>query len=326
MSINWGAVEEFFAERDAKKERDEQLVLEREEFLLKLGYSRGGGNSNSNKKIANAAEKAFIMQDRLDKSGITDETTLNWYGNLFTDPIATADAHDFIEDQAKNYDRNINLRDMPALSAIVPADIPVKEKIDLLKEFEIVDLTNNEEFYKLAERVNNMTSQSGRTVFLDINPEAIQKTDYTAREKQLDSVRKNVIRTARAGLDNNPDKIETLNALNNLSSSNAGTRDDAEVYLFSRFITPEFIASLEEENESFYRGLSKHPNLTGYIKESMVTTPQNKIYPEPSSADITLLKQNKNSDVYKNFFDETYGPGAADKALGDTKRTGPSGL
>ena len=310
----------------AEQIRLDDLENDRQEFLLKLGFAGGGSGSGSGKRSEGAAEKAFIMQSRLEKSGITDETTLNYYNNLFSDPLATADAYDFIEDQAKNYDRVISLKDMPTLSAIVPANIPVKEKIDLLKEFEIVDLTNNEEFYELAQKVNNMTNQSGRTAFLDINPEAIQKTDYTAREKQIDSVRKNVIRTARAGLDNDPDKTTTLSKLNNLTSSDPNVRAEAEIYLFSKFITPEFIASLEEENPSFYRGLSKHPDLSGYIKSSMVTTSQNKIYPEPSSADITLLKQNKNSDIYKNFFDETYGPGAADKALGDTRRTGPSGL
>jgi len=163
-----------------------------------------------------------------------------------------------------------------------------------------------------------MTNQSGRTAFLDINPESIQKTDYTAREKQLDSVRKNVIRTARAGLDNDPDKIETLNALNNLSSSNAGTRDDAEAYLFSRFITPEFIASLEDENQAFYRGLSKHPDLSGYIKSSMVTTPQNvsgtKTYPIPTAQSIAALKNNPTEQMIKDF-NNFYGPNAADQHL-----------
>jgi hypothetical protein len=285
----------YFDKIKAEQIRLDEIKNNREEFLLKLDLAGGGSGSSSGKKSAGAAEKAFKMQDRLDKSGITDETTLNYYSNLFKDPLATADAYDFIEDQAKNYDRVIDLKDMPSLAAIVPAKIPVKEKIDLLKEFEIVDLTNNEEFYELARKVNNMTNKSGRTAFLDINPEAIQKTDYTAREKQLDSVRKNVIRTARAGLDNDPDKIETLNALNNLSSSNAGTRDDAEAYLFSRFITPEFIASLEEENSSFYRGLSKHPDLSGYIKSSMATTSQTVVTP-PVSTTRVVTQQMANKD------------------------------
>jgi len=285
----------YFDKIKAEQIRLDEIKNSREEFLLKLDLAGGGSGSSSGKKSAGAAEKAFKMQDRLDKSGITDETTLNYYSNLFKDPLATADAYDFIEDQAKNYDRVIDLKDLPSLAAIVPAKIPVKEKIDLLKEFEIVDLTNNEEFYELARKINSMTNQSGRTAFLDINPESIQKTDYTAREKQLDSVRKNVIRTARAGLDNDPDKIETLNALNNLSSSNAGTRDDAEAYLFSRFITPEFIASLEDENQAFYRGLSKHPDLSGYIKSSMVTTPQTVVTP-PVSTTRVVTQQMANKD------------------------------
>jgi len=316
----------YFDKIKAEQIRLDEIKNSREEFLLKLDLAGGGSGSGSGKKSAGAAEKAFKMQDRLDKSGITDETTLNYYNNLFKDPLATADAYDFIEDQAKNYDRIIDLRDMPTLSAIVPASIPVKEKIDLLKEFEIVDLTNNEEFYELARKVNSMANQSGRTAFLDINPESIQKTDFADREKQFDGVLQNVVRTARAGLENDPDRVNTENSLNNLTSSDSGVRADARDYLLSRFITPEFIKSLESENSSAYRGLSENYMVKPYLKSSMVTTSQNKIYPEPSSADIKLLKQNKNSDVYKNFFDETYGPGSADKALGDTRRTGPSGL
>ena len=316
--VSFVGLEEYFAEEDAKKEKAAQLVRDREEFLLKLGYSRGSGNSSSNKKIANAAEKAFIMQDRLDKSGITDETTLNYYNNLFTDPIATADVHDFIEDQAKNYDRNINLRDMPTLSAIVPANIPVKEKIDLLKEFEIVDLTNNEEFYKLAQRVNNMTSQSGRTVFLDINPEAIQKTDFTAREQQFEGVLQNVVRTARAGLENDPDRVSTQNALNNLTSSDPGTKADARDYLLSRFITPEFIGSLETENGSAYRGLSENYIIKPYLMSSMVTAPVNSTNsttrPIPTSQAIAALKNNPTEQMIRDFND-FYGPDAADQYL-----------
>ena len=302
----------------AEQIRLDDLENDREEFLLKLGFAGGGSGSGSGKKSAGAAEKAFKMQARLDKSGITDETTLNYYNNLFKDPLATADAYDFIEDQAKNYDRIIDLRDMPSLAAIVPAKIPVKEKIDLLKEFEIVDLTNNEEFYELARKVNNMTNQSGRTAFLDINPESIQKYDFAEREKQLDSVLQNVVRTARAGLENDPDRVNTENSLNNLTSSDSGVRADARDYLLSRFITPEFVKSLEAESPSAYRGLSENTIIKEYLKSSMVTTPQNvsgtKTYPIPTAQSIAALKNNPTEQMIKDF-NNFYGPNAADQHL-----------
>ena len=314
MSIAQGMLN-YFDKKDAERLRIDELKNRREHFILQLGLAGGGGSSSSSKKSEGAAEKAFIMQSRLDKSGITDETTLNWYNNLFSDPIATADAHDFIEDQAKNYDRNINLRDMPTLSAIVPANIPVKEKIDLLKEFEIVDLTNNEEFYELAQKVNNMANQSGRTVFLDINPEAIQKTDFQDREKQFEGVLQNVVRTARAGLKNDPDYEKTQNALNNLTSSDPGTKADARDYLLSRFITPEFIGSLETENPSAYRGLSENYIVKPYLKFSETTTTENSTTrPIPTSQAIAALQNNPTEQMIIDF-NNFYGPNAADQYL-----------
>jgi len=285
----------YFDKIKAEQIRLEEIKNSREEFLLKLDLAGGGSGSSSGKKSAGAAEKAFKMQDRLDKSGITDETTLNYYNNLFSDPLATADAYDFMEDQAKNYDRVIDLRDMPALVPIVQAKIPVKEKIDLLKEFEIVDLTNDEEFYELAQKVNNMTSQSGRTVFLDINPEAIQKTDFADREKQFEGVLQNVVRTARAGLENDPDRVNTENSLNNLTSSDSGVRADARDYLLSKFITPEFVASLEADNPSAYRGLSENYIVKPYLKSSMVTTSQTVVTP-PVSTTRVVTQQMANKD------------------------------
>ena len=284
---------EYIDEMLIKEEKEKDLITQREDFLLKLGLAGGGGSAGSTKNNANAAEKALKMQSRLSSSDIRDEDTLNWYNNLFTDSIATAEVYDFLNDQAKNYDRNINLRDVPTLINIISSPAPVQEKIDLFKEFEIVDLSDKEEFYNLAQKVSSMTAQSGRTVFIDIDPETIQKTDYTAREKQLDSVRKNVIRTARAGLENDPDRVNTQNALNNLTSSDSGTRADAEAYLFSRFITPEFITSLEEENSSFYRGLSKHPDLSGYIKSSMPTSDIVPTSPTNTTRVITQEMANK---------------------------------
>ena len=314
MSIAQGMLN-YFDKKDAERLRIDELKNRREDFILQLGLAGGGGSSSSSKKSEGAAEKAFIMQSRLDKSGITDETTLNWYNNLFSDPIATADAHDFIEDQAKNYDRNINLRDMPTLSAIVPANIPVKEKIDLLKEFEIVDLTNNEEFYELAQKDNNMANQSGRTVFLDINPEAIQKTDFQDREKQFEGVLQNVVRTARAGLKNDPDYEKTQNALNNLTSSDPGTKADARDYLLSRFITPEFIGSLETENPSAYRGLSENYIVKPYLKFSETTTTENSTTrPIPTSQAIAALQNNPTEQMIIDF-NNFYGPNAADQYL-----------
>jgi hypothetical protein len=314
MAFNPTGVVNWLDKADAAKAKEEELIRSREDALLGL-YIKSGGSTGTgeSKDTQTVAESALKLQQRIDNSGIEDEDTLNYLNNILEDPYAAKDVLDFIEDQATNYDRIINLQDLPTMISIVQAPTSVEDKIDLFKEFDVVDLTNKEEYYKLAKRITDMTTVGGRTVFVDVQPEAIQKTDFTAREKQFEGVLQNVIRTARAGLENDPNRVQTQNALNNLNSSDPGQKADARDYLLSTFITPEFITSLEEENSSAYRGLSNNYLIKPYIATSI---PQNEtVYPEPSDADINLLRQNRESQVFKNFFDETYGPGAADRVL-----------
>jgi len=303
-------------ERYAEKQWEKNLIAKREDQLLGM-YLKGGGvgGTKSDKNVENAAEAALKLQKRINNSGIQDEDTLSYLNNILEDPYAAKDVLDFIDDQATNYDRVINLQDLPTMISIIQAPTSVDDKIDLFKEFDVVDLTNKEEYYKLAKRISNMTTKGGRTVFVDVQPGAIQKTDFAAREKQFDGVLQNVIRVARAGLENDPNRVRTQGALNNLKSNDPGTKADARDYLLSTFIDAEFITGLEEENPSAYRGLSNNFLIKPYIATSV---PQNETtYPEPSAADINLLRQNRESQVLKDFFDETYGPGAADRVLND---------
>ena len=300
---------------DEERKRRDDLIASREDALLGLYLKKGGSTSTGTDKKQGAAEAAIKLQERINSSGIQDEETLNYLNNIVSDPFASQEVLEFINEQATDYDRVINLQDLPTMISIIKAPTSVEDKIDLFKEFDVVDLSNKEEYYKLAKKINNMTTKGGRTVFVDVQPEAIQKTDFTAREEQFQGVLQNAIRTARSGLETDPNRTQTQNALNNLSSRDPGTVADARDYLLSKFITKENILSLETENPSAYRGLSNNFLIKPYLVTSV---PQNQtVYPEPSAADINLLKQNKDSEVYKNFFDETYGPGAADRVLND---------
>ena len=295
---------------DEERKRKEDLIAAREDALLSLYIKKGDSTSTGTDKKQGAAEAAFKLQERINNSGIKDEETLNYLNNIVSDPFASQEVLKFIEEQATDYDRVINLQDLPTMISIIKAPTSVDEKIDLFKEFDVVDLSNKEEYYKLAKRINSITTKSGRTAFVDIKPEAIQKTDYTAREKQFEGVLQNVIRIARAGLKNDPNKVETQNALNNLSSSDAGTRNDALDYLLSRFIDAEFITSLEQENSSAYRDLSKNFRIAPYLKTSV---PQNEtVYPIPTEKHIESLRNNPDR---KAEFEEKFGPGSADRYL-----------
>ena len=300
----------YYEKVDAEKARQDDLRTRREDALLGLYLKGGGAAGKANKNVETAAEAALKLQRRITDSGIEDEETLNYLNNITSDPYASKEVLDFLEDQATNYDRVINLQDLPTMISIIKAETSVEDKIDLFKEFEVVDLTNKEEYYKLAQRINNMTTKNGRTVFVDVQPEAIQKTDFAAREKQFEGVMQNVVRIARAGLENDPNRVQTQNALNNLTSSDAGTKADARDYLLSTFITPDFITSLETENPSAYRGLSNNFLIKPYIATSL---PQNEVtYPTPPAEAIAALQNNPN---LKQDFESKYGPGSADEYL-----------
>lgn len=295
---------------DEERKRQEDLITAREDALLELYIKKGGSTSTGTEKKQGAAEAAIKLQKRIDGSSIQDEETLNYLNNIVSDPYAAQEVLEFIEEQATDYDRVINLQDLPTMISIIKAPTSVDDKIDLFREFDVVDLSNKEEYYKLAKRINNMTTKGGRTVFVDVQPGAIQKTDFAAREKQFEGVLQNVVRTARAGLENDPNRVETQNALNNLSSSDPGTRADARDYLLSTFINTEFITSLEQENPSAYRGLSDNFLIKPYITTSV---PQNQtVYPTPPAEAIAALQNNPN---LKQDFELKYGPGSADEYL-----------
>lgn len=304
-ALNW------LEKADAAQAAKQKLISDREDLILASYLKKGGtvgGSGGSGSNPQTAAEAALKLQKRIDESGITDEDTLGYLKNITSDPYAAEDVLKFIDDQAKNYDRVIKLQDLPTLIGVIKAPTSVQEKIDIFKEFELVDLSNKEEYYKLAEKVNKMTTKNGRTVFVDIKPEAIQKTDYTAREKQFEGVLQNVIRTARAGLENDPNRVQTQNALNNLSSSDPGTKADARDYLLSTFVDSEFITSLEQENPSSYRGLSNNYLIKPYLTTSQPTNE----YPTPTQQHIDSLRNNPDR---KAEFEEKFGPGSADRYL-----------
>jgi len=296
---------------DEERKRKEDLISARENALLDLYVKKGGTTSGDTDKKQSAAESAFKLQKRIDSSGIQDEETLNYLKNIISDPFAAEDVLKFIDDQAKNYDRVINLQDLHTLINIVKAPTSVQEKIDIFKEFELVDLSNKEDYYKLAEKVNKMTTKNGRSVFVDVNPEAIAKTDFTAREKQFEGVRKQVMRMARVAVDSGHKEAERIQSeLNNLGSNQSALVDRAEDYLLEMFITPKFVQELEGQNPTAYRGLSKNHLIKPYLTTSL---PQNQTtYPTPTQKHIESLKNNPDR---KAEFEEKFGPGSADRYL-----------
>ena len=328
MGLSWiGAnrwADEVIQNKKDQEEFNNRVRLQREEGILASYIKNSGPSGTGTNKSTSAIEKATKLKDRIDDLNISDEGLRGYFDNILSDPYAAADVMDFLEDQAKNYDRVIKLQDLPNIINIVNSPASTQEKFDLIKELDVVDLTNKNDYLKLATKVAKMTGKEGRTVFIDVPETVITKTDYTAREKQFEGVLQEVVRAARVGLENNPNRVETANAIRNLDSSNPEVRAKARDYLLSTTITEEFITSLENDNPTAYRGLSKNylikPYITTSPSQEPLPEPSEKTYPQPSQQDIDILKQNRNSQQHKDYFDEIYGPGAAEKILQTVRR------
>lgn len=311
-----------------KKDQDEfnkRVRLQREEAILASYIKNSGPAGTGTNKANGAVEKATKLRSRIEDLNITDEGLKGYFDNILSDPYASADIMDFLEDQAKNYDRVIKLQDLPNIINIVNSPASTQEKFDLIKELDVVDLTNKNDYLKLATKVANMTGKEGRTVFIDVPETVVSKADFTTREKQFEGVRKEVVRMATVARDSgHPEAVRIQAELENLGSNESALVDRAEQYLMSMFVTPEFIQGLEDEYPTPYRGLSKNHLVAPYIKTSPsqepLPEPSEKTYPQPSQQDIDILKQNRNSQQHKDYFDEIYGPGAAEKVLQTVRR------
>lgn len=257
---------------DKEKARQDDIKAKREDALLGLYLKSSGTKGEANKDIQSAAEAALKLQKRYENANITNEKTINFFNRVFEDPYASQEVLTFLEDQAKDQQRDIRLEDLPDILSIVDAPTTVDDKIDLLKEFEIVDLSNKEEYYKLAQRINNMTKKSGRTVFIDvpssslIDPEQLIKR-FNEQFELLGSV---LTIDAQQFVINNPDPSnnkteQTMTAIENIKKGTDVQKTIAMQYLYKTYAKgPEW---LKEKMEKFsaLRGIDKDPRMQSIL-------------------------------------------------------------
>lgn len=254
----------------ADRIRTEDLVSRREDILLdyftKSGGTAGGVNT---KDLTKASTDAYKLQQRLKNEDITDPEIKNFYDNLFKDPLAAAEAFSFIKEQEEKFGQVIKLKDLPTYINIVNTpNATVGEKIDLFKEFELVDLSNKEDYYKLASRIKGMTGKTGRTVLTDPKPgfNVNQQDAIKLAEAQYAAMLDLIEPTAKAWLSANPDSadpkaVDTANALKNLTNNDELVKSAARRYLFETYTDKGFVSSLEKTAPSEFRGLSKVPQV-----------------------------------------------------------------
>lgn len=300
----------------AEEERLDNIRLRREDALLSLYLKNGGtyGSTKNDPKYRAAGEQALILQKRVNGEDL-DTDTVKWYQNILQDPIAAAEVNDFLATQEKDFDRVIPLQDVPKyINIINTPNMPVEEKIDLFAQLDLVDLTDKEQYYKLAQQIQNMTKKSGRTVFTYQTPGSNIDTSRKLKlaEDQYSTMIELLVPTAQTWLEMNPDPanqqaVETQNAIQNLDSPEEAVRAKAQKYLFETYTTQDFVTRLEKSQPEYFRDLSKVPQVKILLESQ-------KPFAAPTPEDTQLLKSNPSEEM-KRKFDEIYGPGAADRVL-----------
>ena len=257
---------------DEEKKRKEDLIAAREDALLSLYIKKGGSTSTGTDEKQGAAEAAFKLQERFKKSNVTDEKTVNFFNRVFEDPYASKEVLDFLDEQAKNQQREIRLEDLPNILSIVNAPTTVEDKIDLLKEFEIIDLSNKEEYYTLAQRVNNMTKKSGRTVFIDVPSSSLIDPEKQIKRfnEQFSLLGSVLALTAQDFIIKNPDPSnektqQTITAIKNITDGTDTQKTIAMQYLYKTYAKgPEWLQT-QMEKYSTLRGIDKDPRMQSIL-------------------------------------------------------------
>lgn len=257
---------------DEERKRRDDLIASREDALLGLYIKKGGSTSTGTDKNQGAAEAALKLQERLKNSNVTDENAINFFNRVFEDPYASQEILNFLDDQAKNQQRDIRLEDLPDILGIVDAPTTVDDKIDLLKEFEIVDLSDKEEYYKLAQRVNDMTKKSGRTVFIDVPSSSLIDPEKQIKRfnEQFELLGSVLTLDAQQFVINNPDPSndktnQTMTAIKNLKDGTDVQKTIAMQYLYKTYAKgPEW---LKEKMGRFsaLKGIDKDPRMQSIL-------------------------------------------------------------
>lgn len=257
---------------DEERKRQEDLITAREDALLELYIKKGGTTSTSTDKKQGAAEAALKLQERFKNSNVTDENTINFFNRVFEDPYASQEILNFLDDQAKDQQRDIRLEDLPDILGIVDAPTTVDDKIDLLKEFEIVDLSNKEEYYKLAQRVNGITKKSGRTVFIDVPSSSLIDPEKQIKrfDEQFGLLGSVLTLDAQQFVINNPDPSntqteQTMRAIKNLEDGTDVQKTIAMQYLYKTYAKgPEWLKE-KMEKYSALKGIDKDPRMQSIL-------------------------------------------------------------
>tara|TARA_R110002167_G_scaffold97468_1_gene257266 strand:- start:187 stop:675 length:489 start_codon:yes stop_codon:yes gene_type:complete len=151
------------------------------------------------------------------------------------------------------------------MMTIVEANAPVQEKMDYIKVITGVDLTDEDQYYKIARQINAITTTVGRTIFTDTKPGV--GVDFEQKEKRqqkmVDIIGYQIEPMARAFVANNPNPNDASvrriqAALNNLGGNNA---KQAMHTLMTEFLKPVKFKELMKKYPEEFKGAETNPYL-----------------------------------------------------------------
>tara|TARA_B100001939_G_scaffold346005_1_gene363843 strand:+ start:3214 stop:4200 length:987 start_codon:yes stop_codon:yes gene_type:complete len=275
----------------ARKDRDEDLINRREELLLSMGYNATKRTAASRSKAEEAAQESVILQKMVEKENIQDPNILNYYSQLTSDPLA-AKQFNGIRSQFAQKGINISLQDAPNIINILAAPkINKQTKIDLLKEFENIDLTDNAKFKELFVKVQNMTEGPEREYLLYVDPseEVDVKKRLEVSDEKYGLMQSMLILEAQKFVVDSPEDptaVSVQSALKNLQSGTDAQKTQATQFLFNQFGNQGWVNTLIESNPITFKGLDKDPRVAAMIAMS---TPTQTTPPPPQTASITQV-------------------------------------
>jgi hypothetical protein len=265
---------------DKEKQRKEDLKNKREDTLLSLYLAgEGGSGSTKSKNMESAIEATSILQKRVKDSEINSEKALNFYNSVFEDPYAAKDVLDFLNEQASQFQNDISLEDLPDILSIVNAPTTTEDKIDLFREFELVDLSSKEEYFKLAKKIKNMTRKSGRTAFINIPSSALidPKKSIERFDEQFEFIGELLAIKGQEFVFNNPanDKSRlTQTAIDDIRNGTPEAKALATQYLYKNYATKDWLKTTMERYPSTLKGIDKDPRMQSIIS---LSNPSNRV-------------------------------------------------
>ena len=301
MSIARGILDYGEAVKEERLRGEEKELL-----LLQLGYEAQKTKSKytSGGEYAKAAEGTMNLQNLISNSSEElDEETMDFFQNLFEDPLAASKVYNFIEESATGESGIIvPLSEVKNMVMIYNSPVPKEEKIDLVSDITGVDFRGSEgkkRFNDLYKKIAEISNTPQRTVYATIKPEA--QVNLQAREKRFDIQNNHIdiIVVSKAmgeinkltELGDSESKIKAgkINtAINNLKNKEPIVVAQAREELYDIFLTQELFANVIKSDPILFQDYKDNPSIRN-------RTPQGNLLDSETPSEVRENKQTFNT-------------------------------